>query len=782
MKERSGQREEGQSLIIIAALLVVLIALIGLVVDAGNAYAQRRIVQNAVDAASLAGAQELARQDDWKLDPTDPGLLLYNYQVINAVERFAEVNRVDPDTLTIYYADIAGNILANAKEDLGTGTIIKEDTFGEVRAEAVLVEGSLPFPTYLVRVIGRNEMTARAKAKAHLACGACSAGDPDGGGLFPIAVHVGLFDADDGFPVYGKNYTLWEKDPHFPGTGSFGWLTWDGDPSNTTLVDNMEDTSRSGRWSVDDFITSATGVMKSNGVRQELANRINNQLNMKPSRPMTVTLPIFDYTEGTGSNLKYHIVGFANFRIECYHASRNQHFGPSCDFDPKDNGKWISGTFVKGLVPSAVAGCSDYGVCAAEITPPLEVKRVLKGRVTPWRVFVEKNATGGPPEPVDVMHVVDISGSMCSSWAGSGGSSPCTNTGRLATAKDVLTGFNRAVEDPTAPEFADLELGDWDPGDQNRVGLATYPTMQGTSSYYTDCYMELGNACKSGPTADCGKSNNTLYFANKDKNLTGDILSVNGVIDGLSANGGTSMPRGLQYGREMFGEVADIGNLQVMILTTDGMPNIKIDGEWTGYLGNYTRPPAIVSSGCNDSVYQAAVQQANQAKEQGIIVFTIGIQETIDVPLMQAIASADTHPDKPHFFLAKDEDDFEEIYRQILTRLPSLGSEECIADENAAQGSGATVYLYDKHGNLVDSTVAEATGDFRFDNVEPGTYQLRASWTDTSVSPSVIYDVMTWTLGGDATSDPIWVEIPLGKQETEKDLYLRTDHQFVCGE
>jgi hypothetical protein len=176
---------------------------------------------------------------------------------------------------------------------------------------------------------------------------------------------VGLFDADDGFPVYGKNYTLWEKDPHFPGTGSFGWLTWDGDPSNTTLVDNMEDTSRSGRWSVDDSISSATGVMKSNGVRQELANRINNQLNMKPSRPMTVTLPIFDYTEGTGSNLKYHIVGFANFRIECYHASRNQHFGPSCDFDPKDNGKWISGTFVKGLVPSAVAGCSDYGVCAA---------------------------------------------------------------------------------------------------------------------------------------------------------------------------------------------------------------------------------------------------------------------------------------------------------------------------------------------------------------------------------------------------------------------------------
>ena len=55
-KGQSVRREEGQSLIIVGALLIVLVLMIGLVVDAGNAYAQRRIVQNAADAAALGAS------------------------------------------------------------------------------------------------------------------------------------------------------------------------------------------------------------------------------------------------------------------------------------------------------------------------------------------------------------------------------------------------------------------------------------------------------------------------------------------------------------------------------------------------------------------------------------------------------------------------------------------------------------------------------------------------------------------------------------------------------
>ena len=49
------KREEGQSAVMMALAMIVLIAFVALVVDMGNIYAQRRQVQNAVDAASFAG-------------------------------------------------------------------------------------------------------------------------------------------------------------------------------------------------------------------------------------------------------------------------------------------------------------------------------------------------------------------------------------------------------------------------------------------------------------------------------------------------------------------------------------------------------------------------------------------------------------------------------------------------------------------------------------------------------------------------------------------------------
>jgi len=779
VEQRVARREEGQSLIIIGALLVVLVALIGLVVDAGNAYAQRRIVQNAVDAASMAGALELARQDNWKADPYDSDLYLYNYQVIDAVEDFVERNGVNPDDIGIYYADIDGNILADAKFDLAREDIIDEYAFGGPRAEAIIVEATHDFPTYLVRVIGRNEMSASANASALVVCGVCTAGG--GEGLFPIAVYTGLFDGTDGVPDPQVQYHLWAKDPSFPGTGSFGYLSWNhdgGHTSETTLAANMADTTRSGGWSVGDMIPTGPGVKNSNAVERELKYRINDRDDL--GRPKEVTLPIYDYTEGTGANLEYHVTGFGRFEIECYHFSKNHHGnapdcekkGNCCTFDKSDNGKWIAGRFVGFTQPYGAGGCTDYGICTV-VPAQLEIKRALAGRVVPWRTFVQQGATLGEPQPVDVVHVVDISGSMCDEWDGTDRSSPCTTGGRIEVAKQVLTGFNTGL---TTFEEGETVL-------DHQIGLATYPTKQSApSTYDTDCGLALGSQCQPGPEADCYSRHNKFYFASKDRNLTADAAAVNAAINNLTADGGTSMPLGLQYGREMVTDPLhhDPDHLQVLILTSDGMPNIKIGGEWTGYSGNYTRPPLIVESGCNDSVYQAAIEQANLAKEQGVVVFTIGIHEQIDEDLMRAIASPDTHPDKPHFFQAQTGEEFEEIYQSIEDRLPKLGVEECVANENAAVGAGAWVYLYDDQGNQVASTQASSTGDFVFDDVEPGTYELRASWIDNSMSPGILYDVMTWTLGGDPADEPITVDVPLGKQTTQMNLYLRTDQQFTC--
>jgi Flp pilus assembly protein TadG len=62
MPASSGQRRDaqrGQILVLFTLALVAMIAMVGLVIDGGGAYAQRRGQQNAADVAALAGADAL---------------------------------------------------------------------------------------------------------------------------------------------------------------------------------------------------------------------------------------------------------------------------------------------------------------------------------------------------------------------------------------------------------------------------------------------------------------------------------------------------------------------------------------------------------------------------------------------------------------------------------------------------------------------------------------------------------------------------------------------------
>ena len=54
-----GDEQRGQSLIIVAFLIIALLAAVGLAVDLGLMYVEKVRLGRAVDAAALAGAQEL---------------------------------------------------------------------------------------------------------------------------------------------------------------------------------------------------------------------------------------------------------------------------------------------------------------------------------------------------------------------------------------------------------------------------------------------------------------------------------------------------------------------------------------------------------------------------------------------------------------------------------------------------------------------------------------------------------------------------------------------------
>ena len=59
MATRTRDRQQGQMLVIFTLALVAIIAMVGLVIDGGAAFAQRRGQQNAADLAALAGADAL---------------------------------------------------------------------------------------------------------------------------------------------------------------------------------------------------------------------------------------------------------------------------------------------------------------------------------------------------------------------------------------------------------------------------------------------------------------------------------------------------------------------------------------------------------------------------------------------------------------------------------------------------------------------------------------------------------------------------------------------------
>ena len=62
MKPHRSSAERGQILVLFALALVAIIGMVGLVLDGGSAFAQRRVEQNAADVAALAAAQRPHRQ------------------------------------------------------------------------------------------------------------------------------------------------------------------------------------------------------------------------------------------------------------------------------------------------------------------------------------------------------------------------------------------------------------------------------------------------------------------------------------------------------------------------------------------------------------------------------------------------------------------------------------------------------------------------------------------------------------------------------------------------
>lgn len=137
-----GQRQErGQTMVILALAMTVLMLMAGLAVDVGMAYNERRDLQNAADAAALAGAQQLCQGWD--------------------------------DATAISMAETMGT--ANGAEQV-EATVTRTAT--ELRVRAVARDIA---ETFFFRIVGISGVPVSASATAECSCAGGA------GGFWPLA-------------------------------------------------------------------------------------------------------------------------------------------------------------------------------------------------------------------------------------------------------------------------------------------------------------------------------------------------------------------------------------------------------------------------------------------------------------------------------------------------------------------------------------------------------------------------------------------------------------------
>ena len=266
MKDSSLRSERGMALTELALLLLALMGSLALVVDIGRAYAERWRMQNAADAAALAGTRAL--------------YLGGEAQAQQVAAEYAQRNG-------------AGNAVVTV----------------DPAQQTVRVEAETVFPTFVATILGIDTLAANNPAAAiHCAVSEMSAG------VYPIAVDWQDFQ-------FGQEYDIYAGG----GPGNFGWLTWAGSPSVPTLCTSLTPPGDSetfvdahlpcgcygdGILNIGDWVQGKPGISNSSCVRAKLDWFVSTQT------PMTIV--VWDAVEGSGNNVNYRVAGFAQFVLVSY--------------------------------------------------------------------------------------------------------------------------------------------------------------------------------------------------------------------------------------------------------------------------------------------------------------------------------------------------------------------------------------------------------------------------------------------------------------------------------
>lgn len=381
LNHTSDRSPRGQVLVIVAVAMVALIAMVGLVIDGGNAWGQQRETQNGADSAAKAGAeviQGVFTDADTTNDPDDG-------DVACAVDASATANGVV--LVSAEYTDWEGTPMGVPVGTCGGGGAIPAG------AQGVLAETSQDFATYLMQIVGFGQLTAEADATAVVGqvLDICPASQ--GCGALPVTFPRSL-DTCDGTNGRVVGEDEWEPiDPDVTpltsanlvivplcttGPGSVGWL----DLGCGNLQQAVENPCH-GPIPIPAWLQTQTGNV--NSLEDELEEYTGSTVGVAEEADQVLRIPIHDNTcrtdladnappsdcpqgdwSGNGNNLYYHIPYWAGFKLDGAYTGGNDAECNQAPGSPPAGGNGATGC-LKGWFVSIIPAPGP--ISATPITP-----------------------------------------------------------------------------------------------------------------------------------------------------------------------------------------------------------------------------------------------------------------------------------------------------------------------------------------------------------------------------------------------------------------------------
>jgi Flp pilus assembly protein TadG len=259
--------ERGQAFVLAAVAMVMCLGMAALVLDVGNWFRDKRRLQGTVDAAALAGAQQL------------------------------------PDDSSGAQAQALSYANKNGGDVAGSSIVVTSQYYSN---DTISVTGQRNDPGIFSKVIGIPGADITAKATARV-------GPPTQAlHVAPMVVYCGhsliMNCNNDHTPQFNVSTTM-DYDP-MGAPGAFGMLDLDGESgaigSSTEaawITDGFDKYLGLGKYKSD-----PGAKFGSDNVQSALQDRVNTVL----------LFPVFKTLDGTGSNADYDIIGWIGFYLQSY--------------------------------------------------------------------------------------------------------------------------------------------------------------------------------------------------------------------------------------------------------------------------------------------------------------------------------------------------------------------------------------------------------------------------------------------------------------------------------